>query len=287
MQIDQNSNTQSQQNNTSITDQAQQRQSSQKVSENEAEKFADQLKKKDQANKPKNHKNDEEEQSLDSIFAEQSKHAKSLLALQSKEANQGTNKDKLNQLLNGELERSLADEINKDGKQGLDDQKNALNSLDHNRFREQMDSPWSHIQDAQLKADMQMKEIQKSQSIKAIEAALQKMADQIHVSAKDAVNGAEIRITIKDTILPGTEVRINRHGGELTVTMNTSSLDSHNFLAQHAASLQKQLDERFSTEIVQLSLDMAGDMNDQGGDNSRNEYVEDETVDIDRKNKRI
>lgn len=125
----------------------------------------------------------------------------------------------------------------------------------------------------QVKADAQLREIQQANSVKEIDAALQKLADQIQVSAKDAVNGAEVRITLKDSVLPGTEIRIQRQGGELTVVMNTSSAEAGNFLAQHEASLQKMLAERFSNDKVQVNINMSGGDNQDSDGRSRNQYV--------------
>ena len=125
----------------------------------------------------------------------------------------------------------------------------------------------------QIKADAQLREIQQANSVKEIDAALQKLADQIQVSAKDAVNGAEVRITLKDSVLPGTEIRIQRQGGELTVVMNTSSAEAGNFLAQHEASLQKMLAERFSNDKVQVNINMSGGDNQDSDGRSRNQYV--------------
>ncbi|WP_263322394.1 type III secretion HpaP family protein [Endozoicomonas sp. Mp262] len=216
--------------------QAQQNQSSQKVSEDEASRFSKQLEKKDRHKKASS--GQEEEQKLENLFAERSKQAKELMEQRLKEQ--------------------------KDGQGGG-------GSREH-----MMDMAFAQIQDAQFKSDIQLKEIQHTKSIKEVEAALQKMADQIQVSAKDAINGAEIRISIKDNILPGTEVRIHRHGGELTVTMNTTSAETHNLLAQHEASLQKHLNDRFSNEKVNINFNMAGDNDDPGDGRSRNQYTQED-----------
>ncbi len=239
MQIDQSSQTNQQNQN----EQAQQNQSSQKVSEDEAARFSKQMEKKDKPKKGDGEKKGD--QDLDSLFAEQSRHAKEL------------------------LEQRLKDQ--KDGQGGG-------GNRDH-----LMDMAFAQIQETQLKTDVQLKEIQQTRSVKEVEAALQKMADQIQVSAKDAINGAEIRISIKDNILPGTEVRIHRHAGELTVTMNTTSAETHNLLAQHQASLQKHLDDRFSGENVQINFNMADDTNDQNDGRSRNEYASEEDNDDNNK----
>ncbi|PJE80007.1 hypothetical protein CI610_00988 [invertebrate metagenome] len=81
---------------------------------------------------------------------------------------------------------------------------------------------------------------------------------------------------MKENILPGTEIRINRHGGELTVTLNTTSAEAHNFLAQHRASLEQSLTERFGNDAVKVDINMSGEGGEQNDGRSRNEYVAEE-----------
>ncbi|WP_299732812.1 type III secretion HpaP family protein [uncultured Endozoicomonas sp.] len=130
--------------------------------------------------------------------------------------------------------------------------------------------------EGQIKSDLQLREIQQTNNVKEVEAALNKLADQIKVSAKDAINGAEVRISMKDSVLPGTEIRIQRGAGELTVTMNTSSAEAGNFLAQHEAGLQKLLADRFSNDRVQVNVNLAGSNNQDTDGRSRNQYVAEE-----------
>lgn len=129
-----------------------------------------------------------------------------------------------------------------------------------------------------VKVDTQIREIQQASTVKEVDAALQKLATQIQVSAKDALNGAEVRITLKDSVLPGTEIRIQRHAGELTITMNTTSAEAGNFLAAHEANLQRILAERFSNDKVQVNVNLSnGDNQDQEQDGrSRNQYANDD-----------
>lgn len=108
-----------------------------------------------------------------------------------------------------------------------------------------------------------------------VDAALKTMADQIMVSARDAVRGAEVRITLKNDVLPGTELRVHRHEGQLTVTINTFSAESGNFMAQHEASLQKMLSERFTNERIQVNIELDNNQSESEG-GSRNEYLPDE-----------
>ena len=117
-----------------------------------------------------------------------------------------------------------------------------------------------------------IKVIQASQAPTDIDAVMNQVAKQIQVSAADAVNGAEVRITLKDNVLAGTEIRIQRYGGELTVMMNTISAESAQLLAQNQAGLQKVLAERFSQEQVQVSTNMMGEDQGSSDGRSRNEY---------------
>lgn len=208
-------------------------QQSRQVSDKQASDFADRMTKE---KKEKEKKGDTKDQSLESLLAERSKTGKGAVG-ERKEKEQG----------GGEGQSNF----------GKDQSEQALASASQ----------------GQLKADNQIREMQQASSVKEINATLQKMADQIQVSAKDAINGAEIRISLKDNILPGTEIRIQRHGGELTVTLNTTSAEANNFLAQHEASLQKSLAERFSNEKVQVNINMSGGDNQQNDGRSRNQYV--------------
>ena len=186
----------------------QNQQQSQRVSERQAGEFAKRMTKEKEKTA-----DEKKEQSLESLLAERNKSSK--------------------EIVKGRQERGSRGEENSD-----------------NKFRDTRESS-EHIvlnnAQNQIKADAQLREIQQVNSVKEIDAALQKLADQIQVSAKDAINGAEVRITLKDSVLPGTEIRIQRQGGELTVVMNTSSAEAGNFLAQHEASLQKCWQSDFPT----------------------------------------
>ena len=220
----------------------QNQQQSQRVSERQAGEFAKRMTKEKEKTA-----DEKKEQSLESLLAERNKSSK--------------------EVVKGRHERGSRGEENSD-----------------NKFRDTRESS-EHIvlnnAQNQIKADAQLREIQQVNSVKEIDAALQKLADQIQVSAKDAINGAEVRITLKDSVLPGTEIRIQRQGGELTVVMNTSSAEAGNFLAQHEASLQKMLAERFSNDRVQVNINMSGSDNQDSDGRSRNQYVAEDNNDQD------
>ena len=208
-------------------------QQSRKVSERQASDFADRMAKEKREKEKK--AGGDKEQSLESLLAERNKSSKDAIK--------------------GRQEKDQGGE----------------NMFQH--MRDGSEHTMLNNHHNQIKSDAQLREIQKISSVKEIDAALQKLADQIQVSAKDAVNGAEVRISLKDSVLPGTEIRIQRQGGELTVTMNTSSAEAGNFLAQHEANLQKMLAERFSNDKVQVNINMSGGDNQDTNGRSRNQYV--------------
>lgn len=242
-------------NSTQSSSPAQQQdfnQQSRNVSEKQAGDFAERMAKdkRGKANGDSKEKvSDDKEQSLESLMAERNKQSKGAIKGRQDRGSQGEEQGKGNK----------RDEEVSEGDNKLRD-----NGSEHILLNNAQN---------QIKADAQLREIQQANSVKEIDAALQKLADQIQVSAKNAANGAEVRITLKDSILPGTEIRIQRQGGELTVVMNTSSAEAGNFLAQHEASLQKMLSERFSNDRVQVNINMSGGDNQDTDGRSRNQYA--------------
>ena len=214
------------------------KQQNRNVSDKDANDFADKIKEQNK-DKKADGKTEDKDQSLESLLAERRKNAKNPV--------EGRQKDQ-----------------SKD--EGRGDQ--------HQQSKEALpDLALTKSAEAQIKADMQIRETQQAASVKEVNAILQKMADQIHVSAKNSVNGAEIRLTLKDNILPGTEIRIHRTDGALSVVVNTTSAEAGNFLAQHEASLQKTLAEKFAGEKVQVNINMSGGDNQDSDGRSRNQYV--------------
>lgn len=211
-------------------------QQARKVSDKQANDFADRMTK-EKRDKEKKAGSDKE-QSLESLMAERNKNSKNAIR----------------------------------GRQEKGSQEESSENMYHNARDGSEHGMVNNAQNS-IKADAQLREIQQANSVKEIDTALQKLADQIQVSAKDAVNGAEVRISLKDSVLPGTEIRIQRLGGELTVTMNTTSAEAGNFLAQHEANLQKMLAERFSNDKVQVNINMSGGDNQNSDGRSRNQYV--------------
>lgn len=209
----------------------------QKVAEGQADDFAKRMgKKKDGKDEAK--KSDKEELSLSSLFAERSKKGQDAARLKREQGE-------------GHRERDPSELL------GMNQEKGSEHA--------------QGVRDAQASSSVtEIKGIDKISGPKEINEVINKLVDKIYVSAKDSINGAEVRITMKENILPGTEIRIQRMGGELTVTMNTTSTDTHNFLAVNEASLVKSLNERFGDK-VQVNINLSGgDQPDDG--RSREQY---------------
>ena len=87
----------------------------------------------------------------------------------------------------------------------------------------------------------------------SLEGIVQQVADKILVS--DVSGGREVRIFLKDSVLPGTEVRITQNAGKMQVQFVTDSSKSQDLLAQNQAVLQQRLNDKLSTDVV-VSVEM-------------------------------
>lgn len=240
-----NSNQNIQQNTNNQPTQNQSQNQSQKVSEDQASDFSKKMKKKED---PKSSKGESKDgQSLESLMAERRKSAKE--ALEGKFKDQGSGHE------------------GQKGREGREE--TTMQSLS-----DRSEHVIGQVRDTQQASETQLKSIQAISGPKEINEVINKLVDKIMVSSKDAIEGAEVRITLKDNILPGTEIRIQRIAGELQVTMNTSSADSHNFLVANEASLMKNLEKL--GEKVQVNINMSGGGGEQSDGRSQQEYVGEE-----------
>ncbi len=97
------------------------------------------------------------------------------------------------------------------------------------------------------------------------------VADQILVSEVDGAR--EIRITLKDSVLPGTELRLVQEQGRMQVQFITKVADSNELLTAHQASLQTALNEKLPGRdfvvSVQSGSEASNDPNQQQEGRSR------------------
>lgn len=85
-----------------------------------------------------------------------------------------------------------------------------------------------------------------------LNAIVQQVADQLQVSAVDG--SREVRITLNDSVLPGTEVRLVHEAGKLQVRFVTSSAESLDKLAAHQAVLENTLNHKLTSRDVVVSV---------------------------------
>ena len=88
------------------------------------------------------------------------------------------------------------------------------------------------------------------------------VADEVLVT--DLSGQREVRITLKDSIIADTEVRLSVDQGRLQVRLVTDNLESHRRITAFQTSLQTILNERLSGQDVQVTLESDGQM--FGGD---------------------
>jgi len=89
----------------------------------------------------------------------------------------------------------------------------------------------------------------------AIRELGERIAERILISQTEAAGGKEMMIQLKDTVLPGTEVRMVHDGERLQVTLLTDNASSFHLLASQQADLQARLGEKV---VVNLSFDPEG-----------------------------
>jgi type III secretion system needle length determinant len=116
-----------------------------------------------------------------------------------------------------------------------------------------------------------------------LNALLEKLADKIHttaISSKSNLSSSEVRISLKNDILPNTEIQIQRTKSELIISFNTNAEQSKALLINNENSLQKILSEKFSGDKVQVNINLSQEQN-QG--RSRNQYFSEEQLDDENK----
>ncbi len=88
-----------------------------------------------------------------------------------------------------------------------------------------------------------------SSSAAAVQEVAREVAERILVSEAAPGGRQEVRIFIKESVLPGTEVRLTRHEGTLTVELLTTAPESGRVLTEHRDSLVNQLRERLGQDV--------------------------------------
>ena len=102
------------------------------------------------------------------------------------------------------------------------------------------------------------------------------VADRILVSMPDSSTPGEVRISLKQSILDGSEVRIFHEGGELKVVFIAETESAQRLLFNNKERLQQTLEERLQDQKVQIDVEAPGrdgaSREDRHG-RSRQQYV--------------
>ena len=104
------------------------------------------------------------------------------------------------------------------------------------------------------------------------------VADRILVSAPEAETSGEVRISLKESVLDGSDVRIFREDGELRIVFLARTEAAGKFLADNGTALQQALGERLGDERVRVEVESpagtgtGADQQDNEG-RSRQRYV--------------
>ena len=104
----------------------------------------------------------------------------------------------------------------------------------------------------------------------------EQVADRILVSAPEPGSAGEVRISLKESVLDGSDVRIFREGGELRIVFLPKTEAAGQLLAENSAVFQQTLGERLQDERVHVEVEpperRGADQQDSEG-RSRQRYV--------------
>jgi hypothetical protein len=98
---------------------------------------------------------------------------------------------------------------------------------------------------------------------------VQQVADRILVGESADTGQAEVRITLKDSVLQGTEIRVTENAGAYEITFVADNKDVENFLANRQEQITTALGEKLDREIKVAVTDRDGTPNQQGDERGR------------------
>lgn len=105
-----------------------------------------------------------------------------------------------------------------------------------------------------------------------LESAATAIAQRILVSDRTVDQGMEVRIQLKEDVLPGTEIRIARDAHGLSISLVTANEQSHAFLRANQDGLLQHLQDRIKEPVqvqARLEAQPAGQDHNQGRDQGR------------------
>lgn len=104
----------------------------------------------------------------------------------------------------------------------------------------------------------------------------EQVADRILVSMPDSSAPGEVRISLKQSILDGSDVRIFHEGGELKVVFVAETESAQRLLVNNKELMQQTLGERLRDQRVHVEVEApnrGGASQDDNRGRSRQQYV--------------
>ena len=106
------------------------------------------------------------------------------------------------------------------------------------------------------------------------------VADRILVSKPGADGSGQVRITLNESVLDGSEIQISREGGELRIVFVAQTESARRLVAENGAAFERTMGERLPDERVRIEVrteaDGGGASREEGEGRSRQQYVPDE-----------
>lgn len=107
--------------------------------------------------------------------------------------------------------------------------------------------------------------VQATKATHMISDIADKIVDRILVSDVGSTGKDEVRLMLKNSVLPETEVRITREGGNLEIQLVTKDTDAYRLLNERTDGLQNFLKEKLKNDDINVRLQFE-DTHTEGGD---------------------
>jgi type III secretion system needle length determinant len=101
------------------------------------------------------------------------------------------------------------------------------------------------------------------------------VAERILVAEPSLTGKQEVRITLKESVLPETEIRISKEAGKLSIDFFTTSDHSYRIISQEKAGLQQVLAERLGPKVkIEVGVSDTGREHNQGRSRQQRSVLE-------------
>ncbi len=106
-----------------------------------------------------------------------------------------------------------------------------------------------------------------------IEQLADRLAERILVSDRSHTTDSEVRIQLRESVLPGTEITLRHDQGQLVVSFNVTQADTASLLMPQTDDLQRALTQKLNESVrieVNVSSQESGGQGSPGDGRSRN-----------------